>query len=222
MDAVAFENVDHFPDAGDVLGGPGLEPADAAAKRATPEGSWFFQILAEPRSQFVQFISVRTRDGLPFNRQRCCLKDSLFNMTILVFAADNEADVFAFFERIVTLEDKAFVLRLDEGEASWNAGEDAPHAAPDDLFESFDERKFLLVELGVFGDGKDNVGRVPFLQLKGDVVNEEFVAGNGQAVLGIEVCEVRELAGEFVTQAWIGQDLPVTIAFAPLHECRDQ
>ena len=156
------------------------------------------------------------------NRQCCRLKDSPFNMTILVFAADDEADVFAFFERIVTLQDEAFVLGLDEGEASGNAGEHGAHAASDDLLESFDERKFFLVKRGVFGDGEDDVGRVPFLQLKGDVVDEEFVAGNGQTVLGIEVCEVRELAGELVAQAWIGQDLPVTVAFAALHERRDQ
>ena len=46
-----------------------------------------------------------------------------------------------------------------------------------------------------------------FLQLDGDVADEEFVAGNGQAVLGIEVCEVRELVCELVAQAWIGEDL---------------
>ena len=41
----------------------------------------------------------------------------------------------------------------------------------------------------VFGDYENRVTRVPFLQLHCDVVDEEFVAGNGQAVLGIKVCE---------------------------------
>jgi hypothetical protein len=59
-------------------------------------------------------------------------------LTVLVFAADDEADVFAFFWRIVTLKDEAFVLCLNEGEAARNAGEDGAHAAPDDLLESLD------------------------------------------------------------------------------------
>jgi hypothetical protein len=70
-------------------------------------------------------------------------------MTILVFAADNEADVFLFFQRIVTLEDEAFVLGLDEGEAPGNAGEDGAHAASDDLRENLDKREFFLVERGI-------------------------------------------------------------------------
>lgn len=61
-----------------------------------------------------------------------------------------------------------------------------------------------------------------FLQLKGDVVDEKFVAGNRNAILGIEVCEVRELARELVAQSWAGKDLPVTVAFVPLHEGRDE
>jgi hypothetical protein len=48
VDAVAFQNLDHFPDAGDMLGGGGLEPTDAETQRVAPEGSWFFQVLAEP------------------------------------------------------------------------------------------------------------------------------------------------------------------------------
>ena len=185
VDALAFEDVDHLPDPGNVLGGACLEPTDAEAKRVTTEGGWLLQILAEPRSQLVQF-----------------------DMTLLVSAADDEAYVLAFFHRFVTLEDEAFALCLDEGEASGNAGEDGAHGAADDLLESFDEREFFLVERGVFRDGEDDVGGVPFLQLEGDVVDEEFVAGNGQAVLGIEVCEVRELFGELVAQAWVGEDLP--------------
>jgi hypothetical protein len=63
---------------------------------------------------------------------------------------------------------------------------------------------------------------VPFLQLAGYVVDEEFVAGNGQTVLGIEVCEVREPVGELVAQAWVGDKLPVTVAFAAFHKCPDE
>jgi len=63
---------------------------------------------------------------------------------------------------------------------------------------------------------------VPFLQLEGDVVDEQFVAGNGQPVLGIEVCEVRELVGELVARARAGEDLSVTVAFAAPHERRDE
>jgi hypothetical protein len=63
---------------------------------------------------------------------------------------------------------------------------------------------------------------VPSLQFEGDVADEEFVAGYGQAVLRIEVCEVRELVCELVSQAWVGEDLPVTVTFAALHERRDE
>jgi len=63
---------------------------------------------------------------------------------------------------------------------------------------------------------------MPFLQLEGDVVDEQFVAGNRQAVLGIEVFEVRELVGELVAQARVGEDFPVTVAFAALYERRDE
>jgi hypothetical protein len=63
----------------------------------------------------------------------------------------------------MTLEDEAFVLRLDENEVSRNAGEEGANTASDDLFESFDEREFFLVERRVFGDGEDDVGRVAFL-----------------------------------------------------------
>jgi hypothetical protein len=55
VDAVAFEDLDHLPDAGDVFGGRSLEPTDAETKLVTSEGGWLFQILAEPRSQLVLF-----------------------------------------------------------------------------------------------------------------------------------------------------------------------
>jgi hypothetical protein len=60
------------------------------------EAGWLFQILAEPRSQFVQFFGVGARDVLPLQCLRCCLKNSLLNMTIFVLAADDEADVWFF------------------------------------------------------------------------------------------------------------------------------
>jgi hypothetical protein len=56
-----------------------------------------FQILAEPGTQLVQFVGVGARDLLPFQSLCCCLKDSLLDKTILVFTADDEAHVFAFF-----------------------------------------------------------------------------------------------------------------------------
>src|SRR5437588_553543 len=121
----------------------------------------------------------------------------------------------------MTLEDETFVLCLDKGEASGNAAQDGAHAAPDDLLESLDERQLFLVERGVFRDGVDDVRRVPFLQLESDVVDEEFVAGNGQAVLRIEVREVREFVGKLSAQTRVGEDLPVTVAFAAPHERPD-
>jgi hypothetical protein len=124
---------------------------------------------------------------------------------------------------MVTFEDEASVLRFDEGEASRNAGEDCAHAPSDDLLECFDEREFFLIECGVFGDYEDDVGRMPFLQLDCDVVDQEFVAGrNGEAILGIKVCEVRELVGELAAQARVGENFPATIALAALHEGRDE
>jgi hypothetical protein len=49
-----------------------------------------------------------------------------------------------------------------------------------------------------------------------------FVARNGQTVLGIEVSKMSELASELVPQARIGQDLPVSVAFASLDERREE
>jgi hypothetical protein len=143
-------------------------------------------------------------------------------MTLLVLTTDDEANVFARSWKIVTFEDEPFILCLDEGEASGNAGENGAHAASDDPLESFDEQQFFLVERGVFGDGEDDVGMVPFLQLEGVVVDNEFVARNGQMVLGNEVCDMRELVRELVAQAWVGEDIPVTVAFAALHKRGDK
>lgn len=39
---------------------------------------------------------------VPFRGLRCRLKDALLDVAILVFSTDNEADVFALLQRIVT------------------------------------------------------------------------------------------------------------------------
>src|SRR5579863_3546784 len=119
-------------------------------------------------------------------------------------------------------EDEPFVFRLDKGEAPGYARKDCAHPASDDLIERIDERKFLLVESGVLRDCQHHVRGVPFLQLSCDVVNEELVAGNRQAVLSIEIVEVRELARELATEAWVGENLPITLALVPLHKCRNE
>jgi hypothetical protein len=66
------------------------------------------------------------------------------------------------------------------------------------LLECLDEREFLLVEGRVFGDGEHEFARLPFLQLAGDVIYKEFIAGDGQSILWVEVCEVSELVGELM------------------------
>jgi hypothetical protein len=40
---------------------------------------------------------------------------------------------------------------------------------------------------------------MPFVQFPCNVVDEEFVAGHGEAILRIEVLEVREQARKFMT-----------------------
>jgi len=83
----------------------------------------------------------------------------------------------------VTLKNETLVFCLNKGEASRNAGEDRGHAASDDLLECLDEREFLLVEGWGFGDGEHEFARLPFLQLAGDVIYKEFIAGDGQSIL---------------------------------------
>ena len=97
VDTVAFEDIGHLPDSGDMLSGAGLEPTDAEAELVTSEGCWLLQIVTEPGSQFIQFVGVGARNVLPFQSLRGCLKDSLLNMSILVLVAHDEADVFASF-----------------------------------------------------------------------------------------------------------------------------
>lgn len=203
VNVVAFEDAYHLPDAGDVPGGPGLEPTYAETKLVTSEGSWLFQIIVEPSSQLVQFVRVRARDVLPLQSLRRSLKDSLVDMAIIVLSADDEADIFVFLQRVVTLKDEAFVLCLDEGKTSRKARENGAHAATHDLSESVDEREFFLIKRGVFGNGEDDLGRAPLLQLKSDVIDKELIAGNGNAIFRIEIFKVRKLVDELVPQAWV-------------------
>jgi hypothetical protein len=53
-------------------------------------------------------------------------------------------------------------------------------------------------------------------------VDEEFVAGNAHTVPGIKVREMRESVRELMAQARIGEDLPIAVTFAALHECCDE
>src|SRR5689334_22666630 len=114
-------------------------------------------------------------------------------MALVVFAPDDEPNVFALFQWIRPFKYEALILCFNEGEASGNAGEHSAHTTSDDLFESFEKREILLVEPCVFRDGEDNTRGVSFLQFSCDVVDEKFIAGNGDPVLGIEITEVREL-----------------------------
>jgi hypothetical protein len=67
INAVSLEDSNHFPDAGYVLGGAGLKPADAKPKFVTPERSWPVQILAEPILYLAKFASVGAVDISPLN-----------------------------------------------------------------------------------------------------------------------------------------------------------
>jgi len=42
------------------------------------------------------------------------LKNSLLDMTVLIFAADDQADIFALFQHVVALEDDALLVCFDE------------------------------------------------------------------------------------------------------------
>lgn len=72
------------------------------------------------------------------------------------------------------------------------------------------------------GKCQDDGRTVPFLQLDYDILDEQFVAGNWQSELGIEVGEVRQLVGKLVAQTWVGEDLPLTVSFIELHERREK
>ena len=86
-----------------MFGGISLEPTDAEGTPAASERSWLLQFLAEPHSQLLQFRGVGPGDGLPLKGLRCSLKDTLLDQAVLILATDNESNIFAFFEWIVTL-----------------------------------------------------------------------------------------------------------------------
>jgi len=152
----------------------------------TSERGWFCQILAEPSFQFVQFFGVGAGGVSPLQGSCCCLKDSLLHLTILVLAADDETDVFAFFQWIVPLEDETFVVGLDESEASGKAGKHGAQAATDDLFESFDKREFCVVKRGILGDSKDDVGERRFCNSSVMLSTQSLWLGIGTRYLGGE------------------------------------
>jgi hypothetical protein len=209
VDAVVFEDMGHLPNAGDMRDGVRLKPADTEWKLIPSERRWRLQILVEPCAKLVQCLGVGAGDVLRFQRLRRRLKNSQLDVALLVFAADYETDVFSLAGRIVPLQDEALVLGFDERKAAGNAGEDRAHTAPDP-FDSFDEPELLLVESGIFGNREDNGGRTPLLQLTNKLAGGELVAGNGDAVFGIEVREVSEHAGELVAQARVGNELNCT------------
>ena len=145
----------------------------------TSERGWFCQILAEPSFQFVQFFGVGAGDVSPLQGSCCCLKDSLLHLTIPVLAADEETDVFAFFQWIVPLEDETFVVGLDESEASGKAGKHGAQAATDDLFESLDKREFCVVKRGILADRRGRRSRKPWLRIM-----QGCCSGGGQPLKG--------------------------------------
>lgn len=92
IDAVSFQDANHLPYACNVLGCSHLEPTNAQAKPAPSEGRRLFQILAEPISQGMKFVRIRACDCFQFERTRYGLEDSLFNVAVLVFLANNKPD----------------------------------------------------------------------------------------------------------------------------------
>src|ERR1700722_7230254 len=88
-------------------------------------------------------------------------EDSLCHVAVFIFVTDYDADVFAFLQRVVTLEDEALVFVFNEGEAAGDAGKNCAHASTNDLSESIGEQNVPLIERGVLRDGKDNGGAVP-------------------------------------------------------------
>lgn len=90
------------------------------------------------------------------------LENSLFHMTIFVFAADYKANVFALLQRIVPLQDKALVLGLDEGKRAGNTTDDASDPAANDALQGLYEGQVLLIERRIFGNDVHDVRRAAF------------------------------------------------------------
>ena len=151
-----------------------------------PKEAGFARFSPNQASSSVQFFGVGAGDVSPLQGSCCCLKDSLLHLTIPVLAADEETDVFAFFQWIVPLEDETFVVGLDESEASGKAGKHGAQAATDDLFESFDKREFCVVKRGILGDSKDDVGERRFCNSSVMLSTQSLWLGIGTRYLGGE------------------------------------
>ena len=137
---------------------------------------------------------------LPLQCLRCCLENSQLNLAPIVVPADDKANLFPFFQRISTLEDEALVLCFNEARRPGMQERRAPMPRPTVCLRASSSGSAFLVERAVLRDDENNVRRV----------------------IRIEVCEVRELVGEFVPQSRVEKDFPVTVAFAPLHERGDE
>lgn len=196
---MSLQNAHHMPNPRNVLGSSNLKPTNTKAKLASAERSRFFQVLAEPLSQRIEFVCVRTRDGFPFDGTRYSLEDSLFNMAVLVFATNHESDILTPLYRIVALKDKTFVFGLNKCESPWDARQNCAHSTADNLLQCIDEQDLFLIERRVLGNGKNYLRGPSLVQLSSYVVNEKFVAGDWKPVLRVEILEVSELASEFMT-----------------------
>jgi hypothetical protein len=100
--------------------------------------------------------------------------------------------------------------------------ESGAHSAPDYLGESLGEWHLFLIERGVFGDNKNYAMGVAPLELDTDVLDEELVRRDRQAVSGINIFEVSKLVDEFAAQSRLGNKLAIAIPFAALDEGRDE
>ena len=68
----------------------------------------------------------------------------------------------------MTLEDEAFVLSFDEGEASGNTGEDGAHAASDDVHGTI--RYWNHAAQGLYGwTAEEALGKIPHDLIKDDL-----------------------------------------------------
>ena len=90
----------------------------------------------------------------------------------------------------MTLEDKAFILSFHKRETSWNARDYRSHSAPDNLLQCLYKRELFPVERRILRDDKDELWRTAFVQFSRDFFNEEFAAGNREAIFWVEVLEV--------------------------------
>ena len=87
---------------------------------------------------------------LPLQGIHCRLKDALFHVAIVVFAFDNESEIFRLFNRVVAFQDKTIIFCLDKRELAGNAGNDRTHALSDSALKSFFKGHLLLIESSIF------------------------------------------------------------------------